>query len=52
MSRREVTKREVLRCMNSLSRDIRMTLEMPEDFKDGCLPTLYFRMSLSGCHLL
>lgn len=43
----EVTAREVKNCMNSLYKDMQMTVELETDFLDRFMPTLDTKMKIS-----
>ena len=44
IERNELTRREVLKAMNSISKDLEFTMELCEDFEDLKLPTLSFSL--------
>ena len=44
VNRDELTRREMLLAMNSVSKDLKFTMELVEDFHDHRLPTLSFSM--------
>ena len=44
--RKDITKKEILKAMNSVNDDLSFTMEMCEDFEDNRMPTLSFSMWL------
>ena len=44
VSREEITGKEVLAAMYSISVDLNFTMELCLDFKDGRMPTLWFSL--------
>ena len=44
VTKKENTRREVQKLMNSINEDLRFTTEVEEEFENGRLPTLSFQM--------